>query len=348
MTIKMKTNNSKAFLNFFGEQRSDKNQNRLQKTLDLINEHRSIERLLTFNIKSINRSRLTEDFFFLFMISPTFKEINVFDILEEYAFGDKQNDEWENMSKIINTSSELKLNRLIQKHLLIEKKLLFYPNSRAKVINRWSNMLSLKNYSCLYELFSSVLSILVRLNALYNFDETFLTLEKVNKLTTHNKITQLTKKTNIVDWTKYLNFVNNQIRNVTQHFDVSYNPIEDIFVGHTQKGKPFEISSSKLETNYLDPLNDFIISFFCAIILLTLTWMKPNMSRKYIRQYAENWEKDNEKKLRNNYLKLELAVEIGKRLKRLNLKEQKIQGNFLYRDLDNMVKYILQQTNKKL
>ena len=122
MTIKMKTNNSKAFLNFFGEQRSDKNQNRLQKTLDLINEHRSIERLLTFNIKSINRSRLTEDFFFLFMISPTFKEINVFDILEEYAFGDKQNDEWENMSKIINTSSELKLNRLIQKHLLIEKK----------------------------------------------------------------------------------------------------------------------------------------------------------------------------------------------------------------------------------
>ena len=156
-----------------------------------------------------------------------------------------------------------------------------------------------KRFDSFYELFVSFLIILVRVNELNNFSTKYLSMESAFRLTAHNRITQLTKSDNEIDWSPVLKYLNPQLRNVGQHFDVSYDVEGAVYIGKDMKGDPFEISKEDFQNRYLEPIREVIYAIVATIYLLNIGWMDNKKSLDYMNIYIDAWKRADEQGFQN-------------------------------------------------
>ena len=116
-------------------------------------------------------------------------------------------------------------------------------------------------------------------------------MESAFNLTMHNRITQLMKKNNEIKWTSILKYLDPQLRNVSQHFDISYNVENEVYIGKNIKGVEFEITKDDFLNKYLLPIQEVIFAILAVIFLLNIMWMDKSKGIYYIQLYFKAWYK---------------------------------------------------------
>jgi hypothetical protein len=294
----MKRNETRSFLNAINS--SDNNgkipKNTLVHKLQKMMNDYHVERVMKKLVNCDTHVKLTEFLYFVFLLSPEIDEIEIFKILEEYIFGSKQNRELEQYSKINNTFNSFMLNDDIAALYIKKIYSLFTTSKRRKRYRQLINIIEVNEYAASYELFASLLLILVRVNELNNFSTRFLSMESVYNLTVHNRITQLTKKENEIDWAPILKYINPQLRNVSQHFDISYDVENAVYIGKDIKGNLFEITKKDFQEQYLVPLREVVYAVLAVIFLLNISWIDQKKAPDYMNIYISAWKKrDNQR-----------------------------------------------------
>ena len=275
--------------------KDEKQQNKLQ---DLFNKYK-IGYLMKGLLKSKRHLKLTEFLFFTFLCSPRIYNMEIFTIFDEYFFGTSENKRLEQFSKIRNTLDNLNLNNDIEKIYAKKILLVFMPKKKKRKYEQLLNLKNMNQYAVAYELFASLLIILVRVNELNNFSNKHLSMESAFNLTMHNRITQLMKKNNEIKWTSILKYLDPQLRNVSQHFDISYNVENEVYIGKNIKGVEFEITKDDFLNKYLLPIQEVIFAILAVIFLLNIMWMDKSKGIYYIQLYFKAWYKNDEKELEN-------------------------------------------------
>lgn len=294
-------NETKAFLNamnFSG--RKDFKENGLSYKMQKMMNDYHIEHIMKELVQSDNSHiKLTEFLYFTFLLSPNINNVEIFTIMDEYTFGTKQNEELEQFSKCINALNNTMLNEDIKKIYTKKIRSLFTTPKKRKRYEQLMNIQEINEYAIFYELFVSFLIILVRVNELNNFSTKYLSMESAFRLTAHNRITQLTKSDNEIDWSPVLKYLNPQLRNVGQHFDISYDVEKSIYIGKDIKGSPFEISKEDFKNDYFEPIREAIYAIVAVIFLLNITWIDEKKARDYMDIYFDAWKRMDEQKLQN-------------------------------------------------
>lgn len=255
---------------------------------EIINDYQ-IEPAIKKLVKSEKHVKLTEFLYFTFLLSPEINGIEVFKIMEEYIFGPKQNKGLEQYSKFTNTLNSFMLNDDVETIYIKKIYSLFTTPKRRKLYKQLININKFNEYATSYELFASLLIILVRVNELNNFGTRFLSMESAFNLTVHNRITQLTKKENEIDWLPILKYVNPQLRNVNQHFDISYDVESSVYIGKDIKDNLFEITKKEFQEQYLIPLRDILYAMLAVIFLLNISWIDRKKAPNYMDIYITAW-----------------------------------------------------------
>lgn len=294
-------NETKAFLNAmnFSNRKNFKENGVGYKIQKIMNDYQ-VERTMKDLVQSdSSHVKLTEFLFFTFLLSPHINDVEIFTIMDEYTFGTKQNKELEQFSKCINALNNTMLNKDIKKIYTKKIRSLFTTPKKRKRYKRLMNIQEINEYAVFYELFVSFLIILVRVNELYNFSTKYLSMESAFRLTAHNRITQLTKNDNEIDWSPVLKYLNPQLRNVGQHFDVSYDVEGAVYIGKDMKGNPFEISKEDFQNQYLEPIREVIYAIVATIYLLNISWMDNKKSLDYMNIYIDAWKRADEQGFQN-------------------------------------------------
>ena len=294
-------NETKAFLNAmnFSNRKNFKENGVGYKIQKIMNDYQ-VERTMKDLVQSdSSHVKLTEFLFFTFLLSPYINDVEIFTIMDEYTFGTKQNKELEQFSKCINALNNTMLNKDIKKIYTKKIRSLFPTPKKRKRYKQLMNIQEINEYAVFYELFVSFLIILVRVNELYNFSTKYLSMESAFRLTAHNRITQLTKNDNEIDWSPVLKYLNPQLRNVGQHFDVSYDVEGAVYIGKDMKGDPFEISKEDFQNQYLEPIREVIYAIVATIYLLNISWMDNKKSLDYMNIYIDAWKRADEQGFQN-------------------------------------------------
>ncbi len=294
-------NETKAFLNAmnFSNRKKFKENGLGYKIQEIMNDYQ-VERAMKDLVQSdSSHVKLTEFLFFTFLLSPHINDVEIFTIMDEYTFGTKQNKELEQFSKFINALNNTVLNKDIKKIYTKKIRSLFTTSKKRKRYKQLMNIQEINEYAIFYELFVSFLIILVRVNELNNFSTKYLSMESAFRLTAHNRITQLTKSDNEIDWSPVLKYLNPQLRNVGQHFDVSYDVEGAVYIGKDMKGDPFEISKEDFQNRYLEPIREVIYAIVATIYLLNIGWMDNKKSLDYMNIYIDAWKRADEQGFQN-------------------------------------------------
>lgn len=294
-------NETKAFLNAMNfSNRKKFRENGLGYKIQKIMNDYQVERTMKDLVQSdSSHVELTEFLFFTFLLSPHINDVEIFTIMDEYTFGTEQNKELEQFSKCINALNNTMLNKDIKKIYTKKIRSLFTPPKKRKRYKQLMNIQEINEYAVFYELFVSFLIILVRVNELYNFSTKYLSMESAFRLTAHNRITQLTKNDNEIDWSPVLKYLNPQLRNVDQHFDISYDVEGAVYIGKDMKGNPFEISKEDFQNRYLEPIREVIYAIVATIYLLNISWMDKKKGPDYMYIYIDAWKKADEQGFQN-------------------------------------------------
>lgn len=299
----MKKNETKAFLSALSSVNKKKIREKrgIYKLQTIINDYRVEHSIKSFIRSDKRHVQLTEFLYFTFLLSPLINDMEIFTIMDEYFLGTEKNKEFEQFSKVVNTLNNLILNEDIEKVYINKAASPFISRKRRKRYEQLINIKRVNDYAASYELFTSFLIILVRVNELNNYSSKYLSMEAVFKLTAHNRISQLTKKKNEIDWSPILKYINPQLRNVSQHFDISYNVESDVFIGKDGKGKSFEITNEEFKNQYLIPIKEVVFAMVAVIFLLNISWLDKEKSKKYVKIYLDAWYQ-NDKNSFNNYV----------------------------------------------
>lgn len=298
-------NNTKSFLNAMNSySRTVAKRSNILKQIDKIKLTHKTDELMQTLLKSDKHVKLVEFIYFKFLLTPAFNSINIFDIFDDYFFGISQKSELEQFSKLQNTLNKLQMDRDIES--IFNKKTVSLFNMPKKKIKykTYANMIILDEYASLYELFSSLLIIFIRVNELNNFEDKYITMTSASSLTPHNRFTQLIKNGNEINWSVLFQGVNSQVRNINQHFDIAYDFENDLYIGRNQKKEPFEISKKEFQENYLFPLREIVYSILTAFYLLNISWLDKKRSSKYVKRYIDVWTKSDRNSLENYVLDL--------------------------------------------
>ena len=97
----------------------------------------------------------------------------------------------------------------------------------------------------------------------------------------------------------HLDLLNPQLRNVGQHFDVSYDVEGAVYIGKDMKGDPFEISKEDFQNRYLEPIREVIYAIVATIYLLNIGWMDNKKSLYYMNIYIGAWKRANKQTFQN-------------------------------------------------
>lgn len=294
-------NETKAFLNAmnFSNRKKFKENGLGYKIQEIMNDYQ-VERAMKDLVQSdSSHVKLTEFLFFTFLLSPHINDVEIFTIMDEYTFGTKQNKELEQFSKFINALNNTMLNKDIKKIYTPKIRSLFTTPKKRKRYKQLMNIQEINEYAVFYELFVSFLIILVRVNELNNFSTKYLSMESAFRLTAHNRITQLTKSDNEIDWSPVLKYLNPQLRNVGQHFDISYDVEGAVYIGKDMKGNPFEISKEDFQNRYLEPIREVIYAIVATIYLLNISWIDKKKGPDYMYIYIDAWKKADEQGFQN-------------------------------------------------
>ena len=294
-------NETKAFLNAMNfSNRKKFRENGLGYKIQKIMNDYQVERTMKDLVQSdSSHVELTEFLFFTFLLSPHINDVEIFTIMDEYTFGTEQNKELEQFSKFINALNNTMLNKDIKKIYTQKIRSLFTTPKKRKRYKQLMNIQEINEYAVFYELFVSFLIILVRVNELNNFSTKYLSMESAFRLTAHNRITQLTKSDNEIDWSPVLKYLNPQLRNVGQHFDISYDVEGAVYIGKDMKGNPFEISKEDFQNQYLKPIREVIYAIVATIYLLNISWMDKKKGPDYMYIYIDAWKKADEQGFQN-------------------------------------------------